>query len=450
MDQLSSLPALSSSRRAELRGWTLLALGSLAIAGVLALLLVLDRTPKLGELMPWSGMFFYRALVTHVVLSFQIWFLAVLAALSVLASGAGRTGWYGFTALGAGVGGVVLLLVPALGDVGEPSLNNYIPVLVHPLFIAGLAIHAAGVAMAVLRLVPGLLTQRAPATFGIAAAGVMYLAALACIAIAAYAIPAGTETSLFLERLFWGGGHVLQLVNTAMLMVAWQILSEREYGAGPLPPMLARAAFAALLAFALLAPAIYLRTDVLGLAHRQAFTALLWIGLPLPPMVMGAGLAVRLWRGPRNWRSTAQLSLLLSLLVFAIGGFAGWFLGVGDTRTPSHYHAVIGGVNLGLMGVFAVVLLPLLSGPRAGGRSERLQFYFYGGGQFIHALGFFMAGAAGVPRKTAAAAQGLDTLFKQVAMGLVGIGGAIAVIGGVMFVWSALRRLLARRGRPDA
>jgi hypothetical protein len=62
----------------------------------------------------------------------------------------------------------------------------------------------------------------------------------------------------------------------------------------------------------------------------------------------------------------------------------------------------------------------------------------------VHALGFFLAGAAGVPRKTTGLDQGLDTVWKKVSMGVVGMGTGLAVLGGVIFVWMALARLLKR------
>lgn len=444
MDALSQFPQFSPARRAEVRGWALLAVGALAIAGVLALLLALSRTPRVGTWLPWGETFFYRALITHVVLSFELWFLAVLGGLSAAVAGDGGRSPLGIAGLIAATVGALVLLVPALADQGEPSLNNYVPVLGHPLFWAGLGLYGAGVALAVLRVMPLLFRAATPALFGIACAGLIYLSACLCIAIAYALIPAGTDSALFNERLFWGGGHVLQLLNTALLMVCWQSLCEIEYGRGPLPAAVSRAAFAALAMFALAAPLLYVRIDVLGLAHRQIFTDLLWYGLPLPPLCMGASLAVQLLRGPRNWRSPAGLSLILSLSVFAVGGVAGFFLGVADTRTPSHYHAVIAGVNLSLMGLFFAVILPLLGKAGAAGTTMRLSFLFFGGGQLVHAAGFFLAGAAGVPRKVAGAAQGLDTLWKQVTMGAVGLGGGIAVIGGVIFVWVMLRRLLAQ------
>jgi cytochrome c oxidase subunit 2 len=76
------------------------------------------------------------------------------------------------------------------------------------------------------------------------------------------------------------------------------------------------------------------------------------------------------------------------------------------------------------------------------------QFHFYGWGQLVFSIGMFVAGAAGVPRKTmGAAAQGLDSPLKKAAMFVYGLGGAVAVLGGVLFIALVLVRLL---GRPVA
>ncbi|MCR6632505.1 MAG: cbb3-type cytochrome c oxidase subunit I [Magnetospirillum sp.] len=483
---------VNRAARAEMRGWLLLALGALAVAGALALLLAASRTPGAQEWLPWGTDFFHKGLVTHVVFSFQIWLLAMLGALTVPAAPAGRS--LGFAALVLAVAGSVMLLVPTLAGAGEASLNNYVPVLVHPLYYLGLALLAGGIGLAAART----LAAHAAGVFaaGMRAASACLLVALLCFGLATALIPAGTPIEHLNERLFWGGGHVLQFVNTALLLVGWQVLCQRAFGRGALPPLTARTAYAALVVVALAAPFAY-RLDVLGLPHRQAFTALLWVGLPLPPLVMGAGVAWRLWaywrardgfslqvgsqgdstcklnpslinklegdsdnrsarcradllssrsRGPRDPASPAVLALALSLAVFGLGGFAGFALGVADTRTPSHYHAVIGGVNLALMGLIHTELLPALRRSAGGGRWVRAQFHLYGWGQLLHALGFYMAGVAGVARKTAGAEQGLDSAVKLAAMGVVGLGGAIAVLGGVIFVVQVLGCLLRREG----
>ena len=444
--------ALPPALKAELRGWALLAAASMAVAGLLAVLLVLSRTPKLQELLPWAWQgFFFTALVTHVVFLFIIWFLAGLGVMTTLAAARAAGGRPRLTDMGP-VGlalawaGAALLLGLTLANAGEPSLNNYVPVLNHPGYFVGLGLLAAGVALPVLRLLatPGAFGR--PVEFGTAMCGLAYLVALACFLLAWARLPAGLDAAAFNERVFWGGGHVLQFVNTGLMLTIWCQLAEAALGRAPLPPRLWRLVMASLVAFVLPGPVFTLWLDPLGHAYRTAFTDLLWYGLTPAPVIVGAGLLPQLARRPWSWRSPAFLALVLSLMLFLFGGVFGFFLGVGDTRTPSHYHAVIGGVNLALMGLFLVVVLPLLGRARTG-RTATLTLWLYGIGQTIWSSGMFIAGAEGVPRKTAGAAQGLDSLSKVLAMGLTGAGGLVAVIGGVLFVWLALAALMAREAR---
>ncbi|MGB5598865.1 MAG: hypothetical protein WBM66_09130, partial [Thiothrix litoralis] len=69
----------------------------------------------------------------------------------------------------------------------------------------------------------------------------------------------------------------------------------------------------------------------------------------------------------------------------------------------------------------------------------------YGGGQLIHILGLAWSGGYGVQRKTAGAAQGLHDLPQILGMGMMGLGGLIAIIGGGIFVVVVLR---AMYGKP--
>ena len=57
-----------------------------------------------------------------------------------------------------------------------------------------------------------------------------------------------------------------------------------------------------------------------------------------------------------------------------------------------------------------------------------------GGGQLIHVLGPAWSGGYGVQRKVAGAEQALHTLPQKIGMGMMGLGGLIAVIGGIMFI----------------
>ncbi len=438
-----------SDHRALVRGWTLLALSALGAAGALALALALSRTPVIGQWLPWGPDFFYRALVTHVVLSFQVWFLAMAAVMALLAQGAAPSQTLRKMALWTAWGAFLLLLVPALADRGQPLLNNYVPILVHPVFIAALAVIALAVVATMAPSVSGLfrsgLSGGDAGRFGMGVAGLCLISALVCMALAASGMPAGDNLEFRVERIIWGGGHVGQVLNTVLLLTAWHWLAVRVFGRGPLPQAVAKAALGGLGLFAVLAPVAYGLAPVTGLAHRLAFTRFLWLALPLALSVFAAGLGGRFLRPPPRWKDPLQASLALSLLVTVLGGLAGFFLGVGDTRTPSHYHAVIGGVNLGLMGLFPAMILPLLA-RLPSGRAVRLlpwSLILYGGGQALHAVGFYAAGLAGVPRKTEGVEQGLNTLAKLLSMGLVGVGGTVAVVGGIGFIWVVLRCLLA-------
>ena len=444
-------PNMPAGLRREVAGWTWIAAGALAVAGVLALLLVLSRVPATQVLLSSSLQgFFYTAIVTHVILSFVVWFLAVLGVLAVLPlAGAAtiRLAGAGMPGVWLGAVGTVLLAIPAFLGEGEPCLNNYVPIVVHPLYYLGLALVGLGVALPVVRLLANPSAIRGSVGFGVGVSGVLYLIALLLIAIAWGLLPAGLDLQTFNERLFWGGGHVLQFVNTALMLTAWVMLAQRAFGEEPVPPSLFKLVMGSMVVFVLPGLAFYGMYDILSLQHRLAFTDLLWYGLTLPPVVVGLGMIALLWRrrAAITW-GAAELAIGLSLVVFLVGGAMGFFLGASDARTPSHYHSAIGGVNLAFMGLFIAVVLPALGRAASSGRLERLLLHFYGWGQLVFSIGMFVAGAAGVPRKTmGAAAQGIDSTLKKVAMGVYGLGGALAVLGGVLFIWLMLTRLTARK-----
>ena len=62
--------------------------------------------------------------------------------------------------------------------------------------------------------------------------------------------------------------------------------------------------------------------------------------------------------------------------------------------------------------------------------------------QLLHVAGLSWSGYLGVQRKTAGAAQALDSSEKMAAMGLSGLGGLLAIIGGLLFLvvcWRSMR-----------
>ena len=76
-----------------------------------------------------------------------------------------------------------------------------------------------------------------------------------------------------------------------------------------------------------------------------------------------------------------------------------------------------------------------------------LQPWVYGSGQLLHVIGLAWSGGYGVARKTAGESQGLDAVEKIAGMGLMGLGGLIAVAGGILFLIIVYRAMAAGRER---
>ncbi len=445
--------------RREIWGWSALAMLSLGVAGVFALLVALSRVPGAAEAIPWPVRFFEKGLVLHVVFSFVVWFLSVLGGLTALAThrlSAGSPRWNGLgpaAVAGAGLASV-LLFIPAWMDRGEPSLNNYVPVIIDPVYYAGLALLAASLALAVIRLLVNLARRRGPlepVSLSVIAAGLIYLLALACFALAWLALaggPGGAITAAFNEDLFWGGGHALQFVNVGLLVGAWYVLGGISLGQPLIYPRLMATALLMLVVSALPAPFFYAVFEPFSGDQAVAFTDLQYLLAP-PVLLVAGGGAATAWRRRRNgeappWADPVFQCLALSVLVFATGGVLGLFVDGADTRTPAHYHGVIGGINLAFMGLFLGLFLPLLERALRRGKAVFASIWLYATGQVLHALGLFWAGGYGAPRKVAGADQGVDGLGATAGLYLMGVGAVIAVAGGVMFIFMVSKALLKK------
>jgi heme/copper-type cytochrome/quinol oxidase subunit 1 len=133
-----------------------------------------------------------------------------------------------------------------------------------------------------------------------------------------------------------------------------------------------------------------------------------------------------------------RAALLSSVVLFAAGGLIGIFINGSNVRIPAHYHGCIVGVTLALMGV-VYKLLPALGYRAPEGRLATTQPWLYASGQLMHILGLVWSGGYGVQRKVAGAEQVLRTTSEVAGMGLMGLGGAIAIVGGLLFIVVVLR-----------
>ncbi len=427
---------------AEPMRWLQLGVLALAIAGLFALLLVLSRTPGTEAFFPWLD-FFRTALVVHVNQSVLIWFLAMAGVIWALA---GEPRGVGTLPLGLALAGTLGLSASAFVGEGAPLMNNYVPVLQRPLFFAALGLFAAGVLLR-LAVAFGPLARRGLAREPDLVATAGFTVALSCLVALAsllwswLGMPAGLEPEIHYEYLFWGAGHALQFAFTQGMMLAWLMLAAAT-DAGSRVSDRALQAILLLGVLPLLAvPAIHALHPVFSVESRVAFTRLMQFGGGLGAIPLGLLVLYALFKSqPVKDAATRPLrnALGMSLLLFAAGGLIGGLIGGVNTVIPAHYHGSIVGVTLGLMGL-AYLLLPRFGYPAVTGRLAAAQPLVYGAGQLLHVAGLAVSGALGIQRKTAGAAQGLDSLAAKASMGVMGIGGLLAVAGGVLFVWIMLR-----------
>lgn len=428
--------------------WLALGVAALAVAGLFAVLLVAARAPGSSALFADQD-FFRTALVIHVDQSVLIWFLAFAGILWTLTSPAHQRypalGW-GACALAASGAGL-LALSPLLGA-GDPSLNNYVPVLRHPVFHTSLVLFGLGMVLQVLLYGAGQDPRRLwpdPIRIGIYIAALATLITVGSLAWSWWALNIPANTEAYFEILFWGGGHVLQFAYTQVMLVAWIWLARMAGMRIPVSDRWLSALLIIGIVPLLTVPLIHAAYAVESAESRTAFTQLMQFGNGLAAVPIGLLILFALTRAREAapfHLPAAHRALLASLLLFAVGGVLGVMIGDVNTVITAHYHGSIVGVTLALMGL-GYALLPTLGWAPATGRMARIQPVLYGAGQLLHIVGLAISGMMGIERKTAGEAQGLDGLT-QFFMGIMGLGGVLAVIGGILFVVVMARSFLSR------
>jgi len=421
-------------------GWLALALGSLVVAGLLTILIVMSRTPGVQEIFPWID-FFHTALVVHVDLTVLVWFLSCAGIFWTINS-TGSCSGCGWAALWLAVAGTaVISLSPFLGA-GGPLMNNYVPVLQDPIFFAGLGLFGLGFTLLVFR---GLLFSKpigktvsggGALRFGLLTGLIIALISVAAVIASYFGIPESMEGQHYYELLFWGGGHTIQFTHTQLMLVGWLWLATMSGMTVKLNPRIAVLLFALGAIPALMTIYVYLAFRIASAEHMIWLTWLMKYGGGVAALPMALALIPSFF-GSRpaadNQLYAQRSALLFSIILFGVGGIIGFMISGSNVTIPAHYHGSIVAVTLAFMGVIYHIL-PRIGFRRPYGRLVRLQPAVYGIGQMMHVFGLAWSGGYGVQRKTAGSAQELESIEKIISMGLMGLGGLIAIIGGILFL----------------
>jgi len=442
----------SDASRSLASGWLWLGIASLVGAGLFAILLVLARTPYIQDVFPWVD-FFHTALVVHVDLSVLLWFLAFAGVLWSLNSSSRFLG-VGWLALVLAAGGAAIIVLSPFVAAGKPLMSNYVPVIQSTFFFTGLIVFAVGMTLLVLRsliAVPSVNLWNGgegSIRIGFIAASISMLFALAAFAWSYIMVPTDSDSTVYFDLLFWGGGHVLQFTYSLLMLAGWLWLADACGAKLPLTPRVASILLVLGLLPVFYVPVIYLTYDGVMGDYMEQFTQLMRVGGSFAPVPLGLAVIYGIVMGRRTSATNPQhAALVSSLILFAVGGGISLLIRDSNTIITAHYHGTGGAVSLAFMGLTFHLL------PRLGYREPDLKWatlmpYVYGAGQLLHIVGLLWSGGYGVQRKVAGAAQELHGFAQTAGMGLMGLGGLIAVVGGIMFlvvVFKAMRRPAQQR-----
>lgn len=443
--------------------WFFLAIVSLGLGGGFAFLVAMSRTPFGYKYFPPDYM--YHALAGHVVLAILLWLLSFTV---VLWSRYLKGLEWKYSYL-ISLSGIILVTLSVLTSSGMAVPNNYVPTIVDPLFFAGLSLFSLGFSINVFGFLKEALRHLRSQDILLNTLSVSVLIAALMVAAMLYSLFSHREAAepyLYYERLFWAPGHIQQILNGAILVSVWYVLS-RMLGMDSKSWKFLRYANLTLLLSAILLFTLQMFIDPVDKLSKVAAEVTYTLGLGVPIFLHIGNILKKLFTTSRHPepsgchpelvsgspngsyfeilkpvqgditdyggnKRVASIALILSMTIY-IAGVAIAYSGFGnDLRVPAHYHGAVTSLTLALMG-YSYYLVREMTHRVYGERIARVQPVIYGVGMLLFILGLFISGAFGAPRKTYGVAFTSDPVVLS-ALTVMGIGTILAVTGGILFV----------------
>jgi len=400
-----------------------------------------------------------------------------------------RVGWLAF---GLMVLGMLVVNTMVLQGRADVLFTSYPPLQAHPLYYLGIILFAVGALIVTALFFATLVVARREHTYEgsipLVSFGALTAAIIAVITLlhgAAIYIPTllwslgyGTVDPQVYRMVWWGLGHSSQQINVAAHVSVWYLLAGLTVGGVVVNEKISRMAFVLYVLFISMASAHHLLVDPgMGPAWKVWNTSYAMYLAVLASMVHGftvpAGIEMgqRLrgytrgmfeWLKKAPWGDPGFSGMALSVVIFGfIGGITGVTIGTeqiniivhNTLRVPGHFHStVVGGTALAFMAVTYYVL-PLIFRKRvAFWGLAKVQPYIFGLGIVILSMSMIFQGIFGVPRRH------WDVSFSnapfqveyhpavQLFQATMGIGGLLAILGGLAYIVIAVVTVFF--GRP--
>ena len=471
----------------------------LAIGGFFGLLVALTRWPALHIL---PAEWFYLALTAHGADALVVWVIFFEIAILYFASAVllncrlatPRIAWLGF---GLMLAGALIVNVAILQGNSSVMFTSYVPMKAAPHFYLGLILFAVGALIGCFVFFGTLVIAKAEGTYE-GSIPLVTFGALTAAIIAVFTIVSGaiiliptflwsvgiipSIDPLMYKVIWWAFGHSSQQINMAAMVAVWYAIAAMVLGAKPLSEKVSRTAFLLYILFLQLASAHHLLVEpglssewkIFNTSYAMYLAVLgsMIHGMSIPGAIeaaqrrRGFNKGVFEWLREAPWGNPAFSSMFMSLVLFGfLGGISGVVMGTEQINVlmhntlyvPGHFHGtVVAGTTLAFMGITYLVVPLIFQREIIWKGLARWQPYLFGLG--VTGISIFMMGGGilGVARRhwdiTFAGAT-LKFEYPPAAflmMGLNGIAGVIAAIGGFAFIAIIVGSVLWGRKRDAA
>ena len=402
--------------------WLFLGSFSLALSGILSIIIVFARVPIIQDFFKAKDLF-KTALVLHVDLSQIFWFLTISIALSITSFGVN----FFINNIFKKITFCTIFAVALSFFIDStPILSNYIPFLDDNLLFS----FAIALFLSVILIINGyLLFFRARKKLNLLDFiqlnnQFIIIVAFTCLFLTIFLLDEYFPQMEYYEYLFWGFGHLLQYSYCFIFIYCIFAIANFK-------PNFIYSTKAIILIhslFALLALTFFIYNDITN--YKLFFTKHMYLS-GISPSLLLLLLILNFKNLDFKEFIYAKYYLITSILLFLSGGFISLFINESNTIIPAHYHGSIVAITIAIIGYINLHFVSLsYLDPKH--KLIKIIPICYFTGQFLHISGLAISGGYGALRKSP---DSLTNFYAKFWMGIMGLGGLIAIISGLLFIY---------------
>jgi len=464
---------------------------ALLVGGILAIGVVLTRWPTVHWL---AADTFYMVLTAHGIDMLIFWIIFFEMAVLYFASSTllrcriatPKVAWLAYALM---LIGAVMNNVAVFQGSSSVMMTSYVPMMAAPSFYLGLILFAVGALIGCFIFFGTLVVAKREktyqgsiplVTFGAVTAAIIAvftIASGAIILIPTFLLSLGWISSvdaLVYRTIWWAFGHSSQQINVSAHISIWYAVAAIAFGAKPMSERVSRGAFLLYILFLQLASAHHLLADpgvstawkVVNTSYFMYFAVLASMihGLTIPGAIevaqraKGYNNGLFEWLRKAPWGNPVFSGVFISIIGFGfLGGISGVMMGTEQLNmiihntiyVPGHFHAtVVVGTTLSFMALTYFLIPVLFRREMIAPGLAKFQPYLFGLSMYFFCLVMMGAGTLGVSRRHWDMAFNGSAMAYEwpgaayLLMGLVGIAGISAILGGAIYIYITVGSLL--------